>query len=144
MIAWPVGAPVQCRMYGYEQGSTALPTFVGGGWVRSLLLRRTFVVEAPSAIRRLILRADYEDGLIVWLNGEEVVRRFGWRRTRRGSAFTRLARPSLISARGRFPGTTRRFAGAEAGPGCDSVSVAGVARRFQCGPIVRMSWGRQR
>jgi hypothetical protein len=41
----------------------------------SLFLRKRFLVSDPAAIPWLILRLDYEDGVVAYLNGTEVARR---------------------------------------------------------------------
>ena len=38
-------------------------------------LRQPFVVDDPALYRRWILRMKYDDGFVVWLNGQEVARR---------------------------------------------------------------------
>ncbi len=40
----------------------------------SVFTRKRFLVEDPSAIRALTLAADYDDGAVVYLNGQEVLR----------------------------------------------------------------------
>lgn len=74
--AWAVGpGGFSVGFSGYLQGATVIPSWTGRAYVRGLVLRRSFVVERVEEIRSLILRAEFEDGLIVWLNGQEVVRR---------------------------------------------------------------------
>lgn len=50
--------------------------YAPGDW-SNVLFRKTFNLADPNAVHDLILRADYESGLLVYLNGEEVARR-GW------------------------------------------------------------------
>jgi hypothetical protein len=45
------------------------------GTVPSVFLRKKFTVHRPKDIAALALHIDYEDGLIVYLNGQEVARR---------------------------------------------------------------------
>lgn len=72
---WSLGAAAFSAGYaGYQQGATVLPMAVGGVPVRGLVARHTFVVPEPAAVRSLTLRVEYEDGLLVWLNGDEVAR----------------------------------------------------------------------
>lgn len=40
----------------------------------TVYLRRTFEVEAPGALTALHARVDYDDGVVVWINGAEVLR----------------------------------------------------------------------
>ncbi len=42
---------------------------------RSVFLRKQFYVEEPSSIHWLILRLDYDDGFVAYLNGHEIARR---------------------------------------------------------------------
>jgi hypothetical protein len=73
---WWVGrAGFSAGLYGYDQAATALPSHVVGNAVRGILLRNAFVVRDASTVETLGLRVDYEDGLVGWLNGEEVFRR---------------------------------------------------------------------
>lgn len=67
-------AAFSCGFYGYQQGATALPLSYGAKSVRGIAARRSFVVEDPAAVGALWLRAEFEDGLLVWLNGVEVAR----------------------------------------------------------------------
>lgn len=62
-------------MYGYEQAATQVPTTVQGTMVRGIRMRHRWEVRDPASIETLTLRVDYEDGLVGWLNGEEVFRR---------------------------------------------------------------------
>lgn len=45
-----------------------------GNW-STVLFRKAFAVPDPSAIRDLSLRLDYSEGLLVYLNGQEIARR---------------------------------------------------------------------
>ncbi|MBN1674196.1 MAG: chitobiase/beta-hexosaminidase C-terminal domain-containing protein [Kiritimatiellae bacterium] len=40
----------------------------------SLFLRKAFTIESPHAVAEAVLFAEYDDGFIVWVNGEELVR----------------------------------------------------------------------
>jgi len=44
------------------------------GAYSSVFLRRTFTVENPGAVSELTLSAELDDGMIVWINGEELAR----------------------------------------------------------------------
>lgn len=73
---WPSGASgFSVGLYGYDQAATVLPTSVNGMSVRGMLLRRSWVVEDPAVVEWLSLKLDYEDGVVAWLNGEEIFRR---------------------------------------------------------------------
>jgi hypothetical protein len=58
--------------YGDDDDATELPDMRGS--FLSLFTRRTFTVEKPEALGRLILRVDYDDGFIAYLNGVEAAR----------------------------------------------------------------------
>ncbi|MBL9129440.1 MAG: metallophosphoesterase family protein [Verrucomicrobiales bacterium] len=74
--SWSVGpAGFSAGMYGYDQAATLLPTYDQGTTVRGVLMRHAWEVRDPGAIETLTLRIDYEDGVVGWLNGEEVFRR---------------------------------------------------------------------
>jgi hypothetical protein len=73
---WSVGkAGFSAGLYGYDQAATALPSHALGNMVRGVLLRNSFVVRDAATVETLGLRVDYEDGLVGWLNGEEVFRK---------------------------------------------------------------------
>lgn len=59
---------------GYQQAATRLPTLLSDGPLRGVLLRTGFRVDAPQEIVSLFLRLEYEDGVRVWLNGQDVFR----------------------------------------------------------------------
>jgi len=40
----------------------------------SVFLRRVFLVQQPQTVNQLSLSVDYDDGFIIWLNGEEIAR----------------------------------------------------------------------
>ncbi len=42
---------------------------------RSVFLRKTFTVADPDSVKWLVLRLDYDDGFVAYLNGQEIVRR---------------------------------------------------------------------
>ncbi len=72
---WAAGAAGFSVGFGtYQMGATALGPWLGNDSLRGLLMRREFVVERPGEVAWLWLRMEYEDGLRVWLNGQEVVR----------------------------------------------------------------------
>ena len=61
---------------GYEAGTGAqnlLQTPVGVG-TKSVYTRSTFLVSDPSSIDGLFFGADYDDGVVAWINGVEVYR----------------------------------------------------------------------
>lgn len=72
--AWPSAIPgfsTISEFWGKE------PTFwywVPYGNPRSAYLRRKFNVTSPDCIRWLVLRLDFDDGFVAYLNGQEVVR----------------------------------------------------------------------
>jgi len=73
---WLAGlAGFSAGLYGYAQAATALPSHVLGQAVHGVLLRHAWEVREPASVETLTLRVDYEDGLVGWLNGEEVFRR---------------------------------------------------------------------
>ena len=48
--------------------------FLAGVW-STVLFRKSFTVPDPERIRELLFRADFTGGMLVYLNGEEVIRR---------------------------------------------------------------------
>ncbi len=73
--AWPAGPAAFSSGYSsYQQGATDLPAWTADGYLRGLLLRHEFVLEDPAGVVSLALRLEYEDGVVVWLNGVEAVR----------------------------------------------------------------------
>jgi parallel beta-helix repeat protein len=61
---------------GYDTGAAAqnlLQTSVGVG-TKSVYSRSTFTIADPAAIDRLFFGADYDDGIVAWINGVEVYR----------------------------------------------------------------------
>src|SRR5580765_3003264 len=42
---------------------------------RTIYFRKTFNVQDPQSLAELVLRVDYDDGFIAYLNGQEVARR---------------------------------------------------------------------
>ena len=72
--SWPTGS----APFGYSSEpaegpfGTTLSNMRGN--YTSLFLRRTFEVHDPARITALELAASYDDGFIVWLNGEELAR----------------------------------------------------------------------
>ncbi len=60
--------------FGYSDGATMITDF----WARNsraLWVRKKFTVTDPAQIQWLVLRADYQDGMVAYLNGVEVARR---------------------------------------------------------------------
>jgi 3',5'-cyclic AMP phosphodiesterase CpdA len=55
-------------------GTQLLPPEAGTPWITAVF-RSSFEVVDPEAIHWLLLRADYEDSLIAFINGTEVIRR---------------------------------------------------------------------
>lgn len=72
-VTWRAG--FSAGYIGYSQAATPLPRLWQGEAIRSLAVRRTFEIADLAAIRSLLLRVDFGDGLRVWLNGQEVARR---------------------------------------------------------------------
>ncbi len=70
----PAVAGFSVGFVGYAQGATVIPWQSGGAVVGGLAMRRQFVVEDPTAAGSLLLRVEFEDGMLVWLNGVEVLR----------------------------------------------------------------------
>jgi hypothetical protein len=60
--------------FGYTDGATQLMDFSAGNYT-SLFLRKRFTVTDPAQVQWLVLRADYQDGLVAYLNGVEIARR---------------------------------------------------------------------
>ena len=60
---------------GYGDADDATDLVDMGGRYASIYLRKKFLLADPADVRWLILRADYEDGFAVFLNGTEVLRR---------------------------------------------------------------------
>jgi hypothetical protein len=69
--SWAAGA----TGIGYASGddATVLPDMAGA--YGCFYLRKRFSVADPEDVRWLVLRADYEDGFCVYLNGREVLRK---------------------------------------------------------------------
>lgn len=76
------------KQIGYDDSAwlTGHPAFVTSGYgatplldmafnYMSVYLRKEFVLEDPGAVKWLILRMDYSDGFVAYINGHEVVRR---------------------------------------------------------------------
>ena len=67
--AWPSGAsPIR---YGDGNGGTVLGDM--RNTYSTMFFRRTFTVANPAQISALDLQVDYDDGFVVWINGEEVL-----------------------------------------------------------------------
>lgn len=69
----------QQRPSGFSSGST-YGTLEASRWppatnYHSVFLRKDFTIADPSSIRWLILRMDYSDGFVAYLNGHEITRR---------------------------------------------------------------------
>ena len=68
---WSTGAtPFR---YGDGEGGTVLGGMEGN--YSSLYLRKTFSVGNPAGVDGLVLKVDYDDGFVAWLNGERVASR---------------------------------------------------------------------
>ena len=66
---WPSGAtPIR---YGDGNGGTVLGDMRNN--YSTMFFRRTFTVANPAQISALDLHVDYDDGFVVWINGEEVL-----------------------------------------------------------------------
>ena len=63
---WPNGLPG--FGYGDDDDRTLLPEGIG-----AVFLRTTFVVEDPSRLQNLVVQANYDDGFVLFLNGERVL-----------------------------------------------------------------------
>ena len=59
--------------FGYGPLSYGTTLNMGGNYA-SVFLRKSFSVENPGAVNRVSVSVDYDDGFILWLNGEELVR----------------------------------------------------------------------
>jgi len=72
--AWPAGN----ARFGYssapDEGPFATTLADMQGNYACVFLRRHFVVDEPSAVAALALRAEYDDGFILWINGQETAR----------------------------------------------------------------------
>ncbi|MBN1669864.1 MAG: lamin tail domain-containing protein [Kiritimatiellae bacterium] len=68
--AWAAGpAPLG---YGAAGLATTLDDMCGS--YTTVYLRRMFACDAPALVRELRLSAEYDDGFVIWLNGEELAR----------------------------------------------------------------------
>ncbi|MBN1671729.1 MAG: lamin tail domain-containing protein [Kiritimatiellae bacterium] len=68
--AWPAGAaPV-----GYGRTNIVTQLADMDGTYSSVFLRRSFVLDSPADVSQVQLSVDYDDGFLMWLNGEEVAR----------------------------------------------------------------------
>ena len=66
---WPSGAsPIR---YGDGNGGTVLGDM--RNTYSTIFFRRTFTVTNPAQISALDLQVDYDDGFVVWINGEKVL-----------------------------------------------------------------------
>jgi hypothetical protein len=68
-----------------------------GVW-RTVLFRREFNVPAPQQFRNLVLRVDYRDGFVAYLNGQEIARRGFLEPPGTPVAFTNVPLPRLAGA----------------------------------------------
>ncbi len=69
--AWPVGrSGFGATTYGEQTWFSNLP----GDW-RNIAFRRKFVLPTTNGLGTLILRIDYRDAFVAYLNGREVARR---------------------------------------------------------------------
>ncbi len=64
--AWPAGQPG--FGFGDNDDRTVLPEDIG-----AVFLRHRFVFDAAVELPSLVLRALYDDGIVVWLNGQRVL-----------------------------------------------------------------------
>lgn len=72
---WAAGlAGFTAGQFGYGQLATAVPVPFPQELPLCLQLRHEFTVDDPAALAGLLLRLDFEDGVIAWLNGAEVLR----------------------------------------------------------------------
>jgi len=61
--------------FGYSSDGTYGTTLADMRYTyTSLFLRNTFTIQCPAAVSRLELDIDYDDGFIVWINGQEIAR----------------------------------------------------------------------
>ncbi|MBN1675802.1 MAG: fibronectin type III domain-containing protein [Kiritimatiellae bacterium] len=66
---WSAGnAPV-----GYGHPTATVLSDMAGSY-QSVFLRRSFTLSHPAAVSELSLEADYDDGFVAWLNGQEIAR----------------------------------------------------------------------
>ena len=66
---WPSGAsPIR---YGDGNGGTVIGDM--RNTYSTMFFRRTFTVANPAQISALDLLVDYDDGFVVWINGEQVL-----------------------------------------------------------------------
>ncbi|MBI3414408.1 MAG: metallophosphoesterase [Verrucomicrobia bacterium] len=72
-LSGPAGIGFGGPGYGTLSAATGLPD-VGFNYA-SVFMRRKFLVTDPAAIKWLVLRMDYEDGFVAYLNGVEIARR---------------------------------------------------------------------
>ncbi len=88
----PAGAPLDWTRPNYQVGAewltgrSGIGTYVGGRDSENVLLfdrnynyvsvlfRRDFVLQAPESIQLLVLRLDYQEGFVAYLNGREILR----------------------------------------------------------------------
>ncbi|MBI4323698.1 MAG: metallophosphoesterase family protein [Chloroflexi bacterium] len=70
---WLSGPAAFTANYGSYNEATVLTDFWSS--YSSIYFRKKFTVSNPAAITWLILRVDYDDGFVAYLNGQEVARR---------------------------------------------------------------------
>lgn len=71
-IGWGAPSPTGFG-YGDEDDATIFTNMAGDHL--SLYIRRPFVIASTTAVTHLTLAADYDDGFVAYLNGQEVARR---------------------------------------------------------------------
>ncbi len=69
---WPQGPSGFSTGFGFQGEATYVPPPPNSA---PLLLRRTFFIADPTEIQWVVLRIDYKDGFVAYLNGYEVARR---------------------------------------------------------------------
>jgi len=68
--SWDIGA----APFGYGDGPYGVTLSDMRSNYASVFLRNTFEIESPAAVSELTLSMTYDDGLIIWVNGEETTR----------------------------------------------------------------------
>ena len=71
-IDWKTAPPVSASA---TAATTRRPDFGACGGFPSVFLRKRFTVEHTEQIKALVLRVDYDDGFVAYLNGTEIARR---------------------------------------------------------------------
>lgn len=71
--SWVLGSSGFSSFGNYNGEVTTFPDY--GSTYKTVYFRREFVVQDPTNIAELLLRIDYDDGFVAYLNGQEVARR---------------------------------------------------------------------